>query len=306
MGEQMSSGSDGGAGMAADPWAAELDAARAAVKEATDTVKHYYDLANVGVYEKEDRTPLTDADLASDRILRDRVTAAFPDDALLTEETADDPIRLENRRVWIADPIDGTQQFITRTGEFDVFLALVLDGRPVVGVAAHPPSGQVLWATAGGGAWVEQGGEVRQLHFQAIADDAAVRVTTSHYHGAPATLPLLTRATEHAGFAPPQSLPIGFQARAFVDPTTQQPRYEVFVGPGRDIDGPNYSGGEWDNAAADLIVHEAGGVFTDIRGHRPMYNKADPRNFGGIFAATDPVIHARFLAALTQELPPVQ
>ena len=287
------------------PWSQELSLAKTTVRDATVVVKQYYDLTSAGVYEKEDHTPLTDADLASDALIRERVAAAFPNDALLTEETADDPARLENRRVWIADPIDGTQQFVDRTGEFDVFLALVLDGRPVVGVVAHPPSGQLLWATEGGGAWIEHDGEIQPLRFPSDVVDAPVRVATSHYHGAPATLPLLTRATERAGFEPPESLPIGFQARAFADPVTGLPRYEIFVGPGRDIDGPNFSGGEWDNAAADLIVREAGGAFTDIRGRRFVYNKPDSRNFGGIFAAIDSTIHARLLAALLEELPPV-
>ncbi len=286
------------------PWSSELAVALAAVREAAAEVRRYYDLANVGVYEKEDRTPLTDADLASDRILRERVAAAFPDDALLTEESADDPVRLQHRRVWIADPVDGTQQFVNRTGEFDVFLALVRDGRPVVGVAAHPPSGQLLWATEGGGAWIERNGEVAPLRFAAPAAAAPVRVATSHYHGAPGTLPLLTRATAAAGFQTPESLPIGFQARAFMDFASGQPRYEIFVGPGHDTDGPNFSGGEWDNAASDVIVWEAGGAFTDIRGRRFTYNKPDARNFGGIFAATDPALHARLCDALAAELPP--
>lgn len=289
----------------AGSWAAELALARDAVGEAVALVRRFYDLANAGIYLKDDRTPLTDADLASDRILRERVATAFPDDALLTEESADDLARLTNHRVWIADPIDGTQQFVDRTGEFDVFLALVLDGRPVVGVAGHPPSGQMLWATAGGGAWIDEGDHPRRLRFPPVAVGAPVRVATSHYHGAPDTLPLLTRATNLSGCEPPRSLPIGFQPRAFVDAATGQPRYEVFVGPGRDIDGPNYSGGEWDNAATDLIVEEAGGAFTDVRGRRFRYNKRDARNFGGIFAATDPQVHARLLAALEAVLPPL-
>jgi 3'-phosphoadenosine 5'-phosphosulfate (PAPS) 3'-phosphatase len=288
-----------------DAWGPELSLAKSTIQEASALVKYYYDIANVGIYEKDDRTPLTDADLASDRLIRKRVAAAFPTDALLTEEFADDPSRLRHNRIWIADPIDGTKQFVNRTGEFDVFLALAVDGRPVVGVAAHPPSGQLMWATEGGGAWIEQDGEVRPLHFPKVRPGDPVRVVTSDYHGAPATLPLFARATQRAGFPPPTSLPIGFQARAFADPATARPRYEIFVGPGRDIDGPNYSGAEWDNAATDLIVHEAGGAFTDIRGRRFAYNKPDARNFGGIFAATDPAVHQRFLKALAAELPPM-
>lgn len=285
-------------------WTRELAVALATVREAAAVVKTFHDRADAGVYEKADRSPLTDADLAADALIRERVAAAFPDDGLLTEESADDPARLAKRRLWIADPIDGTQQFVDRTGEFDVFLALTVDGRPVVAVSAHPISGQLLWATAGGGAWSEQGGEVRRLRFPAPPDDSAVRVATSHYHGAPGTLPLLERASRQAGFGAPVSLPVGFQARAFADPATGGSRYEVFVGPGREIDGPNYSGGEWDNAATDLLVREAGGAFTDIRGRLFRYNKPDARNFGGIFAASSPRIHERLLAALEAELPP--
>ncbi|MFT4038314.1 MAG: 3'(2'),5'-bisphosphate nucleotidase CysQ [Thermomicrobiales bacterium] len=286
-------------------WSRELAVAQATVREAAVVVKAFYDRADAGVYEKDDHTPLTDADLAADALIRERIATAFPDDGLLTEESADDPARLMKRWLWIADPIDGTKQFVDRTGEFDVFLALTVDGRPVVAVSAHPVSGQLLWASEGGGAWVEQGGEVQRLRFPEPPDDAAVRVATSHYHGAPATLPLLERASRQAGFGPPESLPVGFQTRAFIDSLTGDARYEVFIGPGRDIDGPNFSGGEWDNAATDLLVREAGGAFTDIRGRLFRYNKPDARNFGGIFAAVSPTIHARLLASLEAELPPI-
>ena len=282
----------------------ELRLALATVRAAAAPAREHHQRPGLGVYEKADHTPLTDADLAADRLIRERVAAAFPADALLTEETADDPARLANRRVWVADPIDGTRQFIERTGEFDVYLALVHDGRPVVGVAAHPPSGQLLWATEGGGAWIAQDGATRPLRLQPAEPGRPPRVVTSHYHGAPGTLPLLARAAERAGFAPPISLPIGFQPHAFVDPATGQPRYELFAGPGRDVDGVNVSGSEWDFAAADVILHEAGGAFTDVRGRRFAYNKPDRRNRGGILAATDPALHQRFLAALAAELPP--
>src|SRR6478736_2880907 len=115
----------------------ELDVAIAAIRDASSTIAAYYVEASISIYTKHDASPVTDADLASDRILRNHLTAAFPNDAILTEEGADDLIRLTSPRVWIADPLDGTQQFIDRTGEFDVFLALVIDGRPVVAVAGH-------------------------------------------------------------------------------------------------------------------------------------------------------------------------
>lgn len=85
-------------------WTRELAVALATVREAAAVVKTFYDRADAGVYEKADRSPLTDADLAADALIRSRVAAAFPDDGLLTEESADDPARLTKRRLWIADP----------------------------------------------------------------------------------------------------------------------------------------------------------------------------------------------------------
>ena len=84
-------------------WQPELRLALATVRAAAALVREHYQRPGLGVYEKADHTPLTDADLAADRLIRERVAAAFPADALLTEETADDPGRLANRRVWVAD-----------------------------------------------------------------------------------------------------------------------------------------------------------------------------------------------------------
>ena len=289
--------------MASGAWGNELEVAKAAVREAAAAIMGYYERADAAVYVKGDASPVTDADLASDRIIREHLVARFPDDALLTEEGADDPARLSVARCWIADPIDGTQQFVDRTGEFDVFLALVVAGLPVVGVSCHPPSGQLLWAVADGGAWVEEGGARRPFRF---TPPASGRLATGRYHGAPENLPVLARVAQRAGMHPPDNVPFGFQPRSLAAGPDGDPRYHLFVGltAGRPPDGPNPAGGEWDFAAADLIVREAGGAFTDVRGRRFVYNKPDPRNFGGLVAATDPETHARFLAALADELPP--
>jgi 3'-phosphoadenosine 5'-phosphosulfate (PAPS) 3'-phosphatase len=282
-------------------WGEEAAVARAAVRAAAASIMGFYGRADVGVYVKPDDSPVTDADLAADRIIRERLVERFPADAILTEKVADDPARLGAARCWIADPIDGTQQFVDRTGEFDVFLALVVGGEPVVGVSGHPPSGQLLWAVAGAGAWVELDGETRPLRF--VPPDGGT-VATGRYHGAPGNLPFLTRVTRRAGLADPVVSPMGFQPRSFCAPDGRS-RYDLFVGLGTDVDGPNFSGGEWDFAAADLIVREAGGVFTDVRGRRLVYNKPEARNFGGIVAATGPAVHTRVLAALAEELPPL-
>jgi 3'-phosphoadenosine 5'-phosphosulfate (PAPS) 3'-phosphatase len=278
----------------------------AAVREASRAIMGFYERADAATYVKGDESPVTDADLAADRIIRQRIGERFPDDVLLTEEGADDPARLATTRCWIADPLDGTQQFIDRTGEFDVFLALVVAGRPVVGVSCHVPSGQVLWAVEGGGAWVEENGEARPFRFTLPAPGTPARIATGRYHGAPGNLPIIERVARRAGALPPESSPCGFQPRSLAAGPTGPARYDLFVGLLDDVDGPNPAGGEWDLTAADLIVREAGGVFTDARGRRLAYNKPDARNFGGLLAAVAPEVHERFLAALADELPPAR
>ena len=153
----------------------ELDVAITAVRDAAATIAAYYARASVEIYTKQDASPVTDADLASDRILRGHLAAAFPNDAVLTEEGVDDPARLTAKRVWIADPLDGTQQFIDRTGEFDVFLALVVAGRPVVAVAGHPVTGTILAAVAGEGATIEDSDGRRPLRVAPPSEPVRLR-----------------------------------------------------------------------------------------------------------------------------------
>jgi 3'-phosphoadenosine 5'-phosphosulfate (PAPS) 3'-phosphatase len=266
-------------------WSKEYAVAVAAVREAAEAIRGYYDAASAAVYTKADASPVTDADLASDRILRAHLTTAFPDDAILSEEVEDDRARLSNDRVWLADPLDGTQQFIDRTGAFDVFLALVVGGRPVVAATAHPPSGTVLSAIEGRGAWFDTGAGPKPLRVPALDPAIRPRLSTNRYHTLPEDWPLLVAVAEEAGFTPPPGPHPAHPRAYFVE--TGGPDYEAFMGIGR---GPNGAtvGGEWDLAAPDLILHEAGGRFTDELGRTITYNRDHAAISHGIIAAIDP------------------
>jgi fructose-1,6-bisphosphatase/inositol monophosphatase family enzyme len=89
-------------------YARELEIAVSTALEAGAAVREFYETASAATYTKGDGSPVTDADLASDRIIRRRIGEAFPDDAMLTEEGADEASRLTNPRCWVVDPIDGT------------------------------------------------------------------------------------------------------------------------------------------------------------------------------------------------------
>jgi myo-inositol-1(or 4)-monophosphatase len=276
------------------PYQQELDIAVAAVRDAAATIAAYYARASVEIYTKQDASPVTDADLASDRILREHLAVAFPNDAVLSEEGADDPTRLTAARVWIADPLDGTQQFIDRTGEFDVFLALVIDGRPVVAVAGHPVTGTMLAAVAGEGATIEDSDGRRPL--RVVPPHEPVQLSTNRHHTLPRDLPRLRRIAEQAGLIPPGDLP-PFTPRAFFALEGRLPAYDAYLGIGPKPGDPSV-GSDWDIATPDLILNEAGGVLTDDRGNLIIYNKPEVNLQHGIIAATDVGVHRRLVDAM--------
>lgn len=278
----------------------ELDVAVAAVRDAAATIAAYYAKASVEIYTKQDASPVTDADLASDRILREHLAAAFPNDAVLSEEGADNLARLTAERVWIADPLDGTQQFIDRTGEFDVFLALVVDGRPVVAVAGHPVTGTMLAAVGGEGATIEDSDGRRPLHVS--PPKQPVQLGANRHHTLPRDLPRLRRIAGQIGLIPPGELH-PFTPRAFFTLEGRAPSYDAYLGIGPKPGDPSV-GSDWDIAAPDLILNEAGGILTDDRGNLIIYNKPEITLQHGIIAATDREIHQRLVVAMQRELMP--
>jgi 3'-phosphoadenosine 5'-phosphosulfate (PAPS) 3'-phosphatase len=279
---------------AALPYEDDLHTAIAAALAGGAVVKDFYDRAAAETYVKKDGSPVTDADLASDREIRRVLAERSPHDAILTEEGVDDEARLSSRRVWIADPIDGTEQFINRTGEFDVLIALVEDGVPVAVAGYQPSEGVLMTATLGGGAWLQQGDGPRQrLVLEPVG--AAPRLATTKWFGAPENAPIMRALAARLGLPAGDALVTGLTPRMFNSPRA----FDVMIGarPGED----QRMASEWDFAVSDLLLREAGGVITDLSGQRFRYNKRLPHNMGGLIAAVDPATHARVLAAVTAE-----
>ena len=269
----------------------DLDAAIAAAVSAGAVVREFYDRQTAATYAKGDGSPVTDADLATDGAIRDVLKDRFSDDAILSEEAQDDEGRLNVSRCWIVDPIDGTEQFIERSGEFDVLVALVDDGRPVAVAGYQPTTQLLLTARRGGGAWVRSGESAWQrLRLDPAGD--RLRIGTSKWFGAPDNAAIIESVADSLGAVREEPAVTGFSPRMFLAPRT----VDVMIGvrPGTD----QTFASEWDFAVADLVFHEAGGVVTDLVGQQFRYNKPIPRNVGGLIAAADPASHARVLAAL--------
>lgn len=279
-------------------YARELETSLEAGRRAATVILEFYEAQSAATYTKGDGSPVTDADLASDRVIRETISNAFPGDALLTEEGAKDVDRLANGRCWIVDPIDGTAQYVARTGLFDVMIALCVDGRPVVAVSVQPVAGRIQAAVAGAGAWEIVDGQVNQLRLAPASTPP--RLVSSKWYGGrdDARGTAVRRIARRLGAAEPPILEVGYQSRAF---SGSERSYDAFIG--LPSEARSSIAQEWDLACVDLITHEAGGWLSDCWGRLHRYNKRSTGISGGILASSDPELHQALLDAIAPELP---
>ena len=252
-----------------EPFAALRDAVVAAAREAGALAMRRWD-EGFDTWEKSPGHPVCAVDLEVDRLLRDRLSAIDPAAGWLSEETADDAARLACRRVWVVDPIDGTRDYIRRRIGWCVSIALIEDGRPVIGVLAAPARDEMWIAVAGHGA--RRNGSSIHVGTRALLPGA--RVPTD-------SLPREDR--DLFVVAKPNSIALRI-ARVAADEA--------------DLLATLRWGSEWDIAAAVLIAQEAGATVTDIFGQKLQFNTPTAHTFG-VLAAT-PGIHEAAVARLAE------
>jgi myo-inositol-1(or 4)-monophosphatase len=221
-------------------------------------------------WEKAPGNPVCEIDLAVDQLLRDRLSALLPDAGWLSEETADDAIRLARRRVWIVDPIDGTRDYIRGRDGWAVSVALIEDGQPVLGVLDAAARGQVWTAWAGKGAW-RNGVALRNSN---RLDFAGSRTPVD-------ALPKSDR--DLSMVAKPNSIAL---------------RMAMVASGDADFLATLRWGNEWDVAASILLAREAGATVTDAIGRKLRFNQPRPQFFGVMAAA--PGIHAAAVERLRE------
>ncbi|TRW18340.1 3'(2'),5'-bisphosphate nucleotidase CysQ [Glacieibacterium frigidum] len=226
-----------------------------------------YFRADNTVWDKSPGNPVSDADLAVDAYLKDRLLGARPGYGWLSEETADAPDRLTRDRVWVVDPIDGTRDFIRGRDGWAVSVALIEAGRPVLAALAAPVRGQLFVAVAGRGAHL-----------------GGVRLAVSGRHDlAGLGLPIEPHNL-HA-----QWWPEPWDAIAVERPNSIALRTAKVASGECDAWLEGRTVNEWDLAAAALILTEAGGLITDRAGQPLRFNQPDPV-IVGVVAAT-PALH---------------
>ena len=233
------------------PYERELGVALDAAREAGAVLLRHY-AGDREHWEKSEDNPVTQADLESDRAIAKRLRSAFPDDALLSEETVADPSRIQKRRVWIVDPMDGTKEFIGKIPEFGVSIALVEDGEPVVGVILNPPAGTAVWASRGGGSF-RDGARVRVSPVQRLEDAVVIASRTEISRN---------QFDPYNGWFK-ELRGVGSIAWKLACVASGDGDLNVSVVPKN----------EWDVCAGDLLVREAGGIYVDFQGERRIYNQ---------------------------------
>jgi myo-inositol-1(or 4)-monophosphatase len=249
------------------------------VRQAGEIARGYYN-GTFKTWHKSHGNPVTDADIAVDNFLKQTLLAARPEYGWLSEETADDPARLSRRRVFVVDPIDGTYGFVKHRPQFTIVAAVVENGRPIAGAIYNPITDEMFEAAKDQGAWrngvrsrvSSRAGleNIRVLMEKKLADAQGWRVPW------PASITAETRASAAYRMA--------LVATGEFDATLSLTQKA-----------------DWDLAAGDLIVEEAGGQVSDRDGVTLIYNREHPVH--GSVVCAGAALHKLLLLRLHEYIP---
>ena len=226
-------------------------------------------------------SPVTEADLAVDAFLRARLGAAFAGAGWLSEETEDDPARLASASVLIVDPIDGTRAFLAGDPRWAVSIAFVVAGRPVAGVVHAPALAETYAAAQNHGS---------TLNGAAIAVSARQTLAEARIAGPKPMVESIGRAAGVSFIAQPKIPSLAY-------------RMALVASGALDLALASEKSHDWDIAAVDLILEEAGGRLVEAAGDPLRYNKAETRHgvlFGAPSGMIEPFVAAGRLAVGSQ------
>jgi myo-inositol-1(or 4)-monophosphatase len=254
---------------------ADLDLLVTSVREAGAIARKYFG-GRYKSWSKSRGNPVTEADIEIDTFLKDAFLAARPGYGWLSEETADNPARLTRERTFVVDPIDGTHGFLKGRPHFTIVAAVVADGRPVAAAIYNPISEEMFSGAAGQGAHVNG----KRLRVTAKVQLEHIRLFVGR------------DVIEDPGWPTPWP-PMTVEARASI-------AYRMALVAKGEFDAmiSLSDKSDWDVAAGDLIVHEAGGRVTAIDGQGLRYNQPRPVQKGVVCA--NPALHDRLLQRLRE------
>jgi len=230
-----------------------------------------------------DVEPVTQADRIANEMIVTGLKRVFPDDGILAEESVDTKRRLEKSRVWMVDPLDGTNGFIDGNGDFAVQIGLTEQGQCVLGVVYQPLTGVLYRAVRGKGTWIERPQfEPERAHVSDKTDLATMRLAASRSHRSPR----MNKVIERFGFREEvQRGSVGIKVGLLIE---QQCDLYIHLS-GRTK--------QWDTCAPEVILTEAGGRITDLFGYPLNYNVPDVQNRNGLVSSNG-AAHDQIIATL--------
>jgi len=214
---------------------------------------------------KEDQSPVTEADLASNRIILDGLKKSFPEHAFLSEESEDDRTRLENEWCWLIDPLDGTREYLKRNGEFSINIALAYQKKVVLGVVYAPVQQELFFAVKGRGAYVVRNNQKAQP-IQVSEREKNIRLVVGR---SPKSKHVRTMAKLN------QVNRIMEKGSSLKGCLIAEGRADIHYRYGPTM--------EWDTAAMQCIIEEAGGMIRNLDDTEIVYNREDSTNAKGFY-----------------------
>lgn len=253
----------------------ELDIAIKAAQEASSVILDIYQ-KDYNTFTKTDDSPVTDADLKSNKKINEILSDTKY--SILSEEDVDDQSRLSKDMIWIVDPLDGTSDFIDKTGEFTVMIALIQNKKPILGVIAWPTEKILFVAQKNCGAFRYSNDKWDKISVTKIENLSECRTIGSRHHLSDKEKKFIKKLGVKDFTSIGSSLKVGKissgEAEAYITTTNKMK--------------------EWDTAASYCIITEAGGKMTDVSGNQITYNNKSVYHQNGILV-TNGLIHDKIV-----------
>jgi 3'(2'), 5'-bisphosphate nucleotidase len=265
----------------------ELETAITLARKAGDAILEIYQ-TDFEVEQKKGKDnfsePVTIADRIASKIIVEGLSEAFPQDGILSEEEHDViELRLTKERVWMIDPIDGTQGFVEKAGDFAVQIGLAEKGEIILGVVFQPTKDLLYFACKNQGAFVvENQTNPKRLQVSDKQDFSEMTLAVSRSHRSPK----MSELVNYFGFK--DEFPHGSVGLKIALLARQTADLYIHLSPRTKF---------WDTAAPEIIIKEAGGNLTDLFGEKISYNFHDVQNYNGVLASNG-VAHKKIVDTL--------
>jgi 3'(2'), 5'-bisphosphate nucleotidase len=241
----------------------ELEIAiNAAIKAGNEILKVYQ--TDFSTSTKSDNSPITEADVISNQIIKKSLADSGHE--ILSEEDKDDSCRLDLKKIWIIDPLDGTLDFVNKTGEFTVMIALIENNKPIIGVINWPVQNTLYIAQKGKGAYKKVNDQWSRIFVSKQNNISKCNTVGSRHHLSDVEKELMKKLDianfKSVGSSLKVCLVSSGEADIYITTTNKMK--------------------EWDTAASHCIVSEAGGKMTTMKGEEILYNKKDVHHHDGV------------------------